>query len=92
MSVFAAAAVICASMMPPRKVLQVSKLSDAGGQYILILTSECGHVRTARPQTLAHMLGWEALLIDVTKRLRCSKCGARGGCSLNVRPETKRDG
>jgi hypothetical protein len=79
------------SMMPPRPPLTVVKLSDHFGQYVLTLKCECGHTRTAQPQTLAGLMGWDALLADVVKRLRCSKCGRRG-CTATVRPETKRDG
>jgi hypothetical protein len=78
-------------MMPPRPALNIVKLSDHFGQYILTIQCECGHTRTARPQTLAAIAGWDALLADVLKRLRCSRCGKRRN-SATVRPETKRDG
>jgi hypothetical protein len=78
-------------MMPPRPPLTVVRLSDHFGQYVLTLTCECGHTRTSQPQTLASLAGWDALLADVAKRLRCSHCGKRV-CSVTVRPETKRDG
>jgi hypothetical protein len=80
-----------AFMMPPRKTPTVIRLSDNFGQYVLILKCECGHVRTAQPRTLAGLAGWDALLSDVVKRLRCSQCGKRR-CTADVRPETKRDG
>jgi hypothetical protein len=50
---------------------------DHFGQYGLNLKCECGHTRTAQPQTLAVLAGWNALLADVVKRLRCSQCGRR---------------
>jgi hypothetical protein len=78
-------------MMPPRAPLTVVKLSDHFGQYVLTLKCECGHTRTAQPQTFAAIAGWDALLVEVLKRLRCSKCGGHK-CSVTVRPETKRDG
>jgi hypothetical protein len=78
-------------MIPPRPPLNIVKLSDNFGQYVLTLKCECGHTRTAQPQTLAALAGWDALLADVVKRLRCSHCGKRQ-CSATVRPETKRDG
>jgi hypothetical protein len=56
-----------------------------------MLKCECGHMRTAQPQMLAGLAGWDALLADVVKRLRCSQCGRRR-CSVTVRAETKRDG
>ena len=77
-------------MMPPRKPLTVVKLSDQGGQYVLTLTCECGHIRQAKPQTLAAIAGWDAPLAEVIKRLRCSRCGARK-CGATVGHETKRD-
>jgi hypothetical protein len=64
-------------MMPPRLPLTVVKLSDHFGQYVLTLKCECGHTRTAQPQTLAGLAGWDALLADVMKRLRCSQCAPR---------------
>ena len=55
-------------MMPPRPPLNVIKLSDHFGQYVLTISCECGHTRTARPQTLARFAGgWDALLVDVVK-------------------------
>jgi hypothetical protein len=78
-------------MMPPRSPLTVIRLSDHFGQYVLVLQCECGHARTAQPQTLAAIAGWDALMADVVKRLRCSQCGRRR-CSATVRHETKRDG
>ncbi len=78
-------------MMPPRAPLNVVKLSDHFGQYVLTLRCECGHTRVARPETLARLASWDATLTEVVKRLRCSKCGTRR-CSAFVRPETKRDG
>ena len=78
-------------VIPPRPLVAVVRLSDHFGQYVLILKCECGHTRTAQPQTLAALAGWDALLADVVKRLRCSRCGRRL-CSVTVRPETKRDG
>jgi len=81
-------------MMPPRKPLTVVKLSDHGGQYRLLLKcQQCEHVREAHPEVFARLAGgWEAPLASVLKRLRCSKCGARGRCSATPRHETKRDG
>jgi hypothetical protein len=77
-------------MMPPRPPLTVVKLSDHFGQYVLTLTCSCGHARSAQPQTLARIAGWDSRLSDVVRRLRCSKCGKRQA-QVSVRPETKRD-
>lgn len=78
-------------MMPPRQPLHVVKLSDHGGQYVLILKcGHCGHWREARPETFARIVGWEAPLAMVLERLRCSMCQARR-CTATVRREIKRD-
>jgi len=84
-------ATFASPMMPPRPPVNVVKLSDHGGQFVLTVKCACGHARTAQPQTLARFAGWDALLVDVVKRMRCSRCDARN-CSISVRPETKRDG
>jgi hypothetical protein len=34
-----------------------------------------GHSRTAQPRTLAALVVFDALLADVVKSLRCSRCG-----------------
>jgi hypothetical protein len=78
-------------MMPPRSPLTVDRLADHFGQYVLILKCACGHSRIAQPQTLARLAGWDALLTEVVRRLRCSQCGKRK-CTATVRPEMKRDG
>jgi hypothetical protein len=69
----------------------VVKLSDHGGQDVLILTCECGYTRATQPHAIAARVGWEALLTDVVKRMRCGRCRKRA-CSVTVRRETKRDG
>jgi hypothetical protein len=78
-------------MIPPRPALQIVKLSDNFGQYVITLSCTCGHSRTAAPRTLAALAGWDEHLAEVVKRMRCSRCGERS-CSYKVRPETKRDG
>lgn len=81
-----------AGMMPPRQLLTVVKLSDHGGQYVLMLKcSHCGHTREARPELFARLAGWETPLAIVLERLRCSQCGARRA-TATVRRQTKRDG
>jgi hypothetical protein len=79
-----------APMMPPRSPLEVEKLSDHGGQYVVHLACKCGHTRQARPETLAALSGWDCKLDVVVKRLRCSKCGKRQ-CTATIRHELKRD-
>jgi hypothetical protein len=61
----------------PRQPLKVTKLSDEFGQYSILLKCECGHTMKAVPKTFANVAGWDALLIDVVKRLRCSKCNKK---------------
>jgi hypothetical protein len=61
----------------PRNQLKVEKLSDEFGQYTILLKCACGHTRKAIPKTFANMAGWDALLVDVVKRLRCSKCNQK---------------
>jgi len=80
-------------MMPrDRQPLNVVKLSDYGGQYMLVLKcSKCGHSREARPNVFARFAGWDAPLASVLQRLRCSKCSARR-CTATARREMKRDG
>jgi len=61
-----------------RRGFKVEKLSDEFGQYDLYLKCEaCGHERRVVPKSLANVCGWDAKLDDVTRRLRCSKCGER---------------
>jgi hypothetical protein len=57
--------------------LPIGKLSDEFGQYLIVLSCACGHVRQAYPKTLATISGWDARLEDVVRRMRCSKCGEK---------------
>jgi hypothetical protein len=61
-------------MMPPRQAQNVVRLADHGGDYVLLLKCACGHTRRTGPHLLAHVFGWQALLSEVTKKLRCSSC------------------
>ena len=63
--------------------LQIDRLSDEFGQYQIVLTCSCGHRRECYPVTLARIAGWDARLVDVAKRMRCSKCG-RKDCVATV--------
>ncbi len=72
--------------------LTVTKLSDHGGQFILTLKcGHCGHLREAQPVVFARIVGWEATLESVLRRLRCSVCGANR-CTATVHRPHKRDG
>ncbi len=65
-------------------VFKVQKLGDEFGQYTLALKCTlCGHEREADPHALGRLCGWNALLDDVAKRLRCSKCGGKD-CKLRA--------
>jgi hypothetical protein len=68
---------------------QVDKLGDEFGQYTLILKCDkCGHERITQPTMLGMLCGWDARLIDVAKRMRCSQCDAKQ-CSLRAVPPRK---
>jgi hypothetical protein len=67
--------------------LNVTKLSDEFGQYLIVLLCACGHVRQAYPKTLAEVAGWNAKLEDVVRRMRCAKCGEKK-CSAKALPLT----
>jgi len=54
--------------------IQVTRLNDDFGQYVILLSCACGHIRECTPHTLAAFAGWDALLADVVRRMRCSKC------------------
>jgi hypothetical protein len=65
---------------------KVEKLSDEFGQYILILKCEsCLRERRTTPNIIAHILGWDARLSDVARRMRCAICGAKK-CSVRTVP------
>lgn len=62
--------------MSPRQPLNVTKLYDHGGQYVLMIKcAKCRHSREARPETFARLTGWETPLGAILERLRCCKCG-----------------
>ena len=70
---------------------QIDRLSDEFGQYVIYLACACGHERRCEPRTLANIAGWDARLVDVAKRMRCSKCQRRG-CRARVVPLRKSGG
>ena len=60
------------------RLLNVRKLSDRKGNYILFLKCrKCEHYRYAPPQTFVSLLGEHATLEAVAARLRCSRCSAK---------------
>jgi hypothetical protein len=65
---------------PPK----TSKLSDWRRGYALITACrQCKHSRRTEPAALAKLLGWEAPLMVVAARLRCSNCFAKD-CEIQV--------
>jgi hypothetical protein len=67
---------------------KLEKLSDEFGQYVLILKCGCClRERCTTPNMIAHIMGWDAKLVDVARRMRCSTCGARQ-CSARAVPVT----
>jgi hypothetical protein len=61
-----------------RRDFKVQRLSDEFGQYVLMMKcAGCAHERRAHPNLLARFCGWDAKLVDLEKRLRCSKCGKK---------------
>jgi hypothetical protein len=72
----------------PRE-FKVIRLCDEFGQYLLMLKCQsCGHERSAYPSSLANFCGWDATLVNVEKRMRCSTCGKRA-CRLRAVPVQK---
>jgi hypothetical protein len=66
----------------------VEKLSDEFGQYLLILKcGSCLRERRTTPNLIAHICGWDARLVDVARRMRCSTCSAKQ-CSARAVPVT----
>lgn len=71
---------VCRMHRPPK----TSKLADWRTGYALIIACRsCKHTRRTDPQSLAKLLGWDAPLIVVTARLRCSNCYAKD-CEIQV--------
>jgi hypothetical protein len=66
---------------------QIDKLADEFGQYLILVECPCGHTRRCHPRTFAAMVGWDARLADVVRRLRCSKCNAKN-CTARAVPLT----
>jgi ribosomal protein S27E len=68
----------------------IKKLSDRFADYDLkIRCRKCQHERLTEPHALAKLLGWETTLESAAKRMRCSKCNARGECELIPLIQTK---
>lgn len=69
---------------PMPREFRVEKLSDEFGQYVLILKcGSCLRERRTTPNMIARITGWDARLVDVAKRMRCSTCGAKA-CSARA--------
>jgi hypothetical protein len=67
-----------------RRPLNIEKLSDRFGDYVLLITCrKCKHARRSEPHALAKLLGRDASLEKVAARLRCSNCGTKD-CTLTT--------
>jgi hypothetical protein len=79
-------------MMSHRQPLNVVKLSDHGGQYVLTINAATVAMDAMRSLRHSHALpGRKTPLAPVLERLQCFNCG---GCRATgtVRRETRRDG
>ena len=57
----------------------VKRLEDRFFDYVLVINCpKCGHERRADPVALAQIVGASAIIADVMKRMRCTKCQAKG--------------
>ena len=62
----------------PFPLTKVRYLSDYQGAFALSVSCTlCHHERAITAQSLAHRAGKDALVSDVMKRLRCSRCNSR---------------
>ena len=62
----------------PFPISKVRYLSDYQGAFSLSVSCRnCQHERAIPAQSLAHRAGKTALVCDVVKRLRCSRCDSR---------------
>jgi hypothetical protein len=51
---------------------KIDKLRDEFGQYTLMLKCDgCLRERRTTPNMIAHIMGWDARLADVARRMRC---------------------
>jgi len=70
---------VCAARCRGMGVLpHIKKLDDAVGHFLVQITCKCGAQRIADPEALARLCGASATLEAVGRRMRCSKCGAKG--------------
>lgn len=56
------------------------RLSDYGGNFVLSVLCQnptCRHERAIPAAALARRAGRDAFVVDVVKRLRCSRCNRR---------------
>jgi len=61
-----------------RTLPHIKKLDDALGHFRVRITCACGAARECEPEALARIAGPSATLESVSRRMRCSKCGAKG--------------
>jgi len=55
------------------------RLNDDLGHFRVRIAYKCGTARECAPEALARIVEPSATLESVSKRTRCSKCGAKGG-------------
>jgi hypothetical protein len=69
--------------------LEIKLLRDEFGQYELILKCEsCLRERRTTPHMVANICGWDSLLEDVVRRMRCSVCGKKK-CTARAVPRVQ---
>jgi hypothetical protein len=61
-----------------RVLTHIKKLDDCFGQFLVRVICDCGACREIEPEALARLCGSSATLESVGKRMRCSKCEAKG--------------
>lgn len=65
-------------------LLHIKKLDDGLGHFLVRITCRRGAHRIADPKAITRLCGPSATLETVGKRMRCSKCGAKGAEVLAV--------
>jgi len=61
-----------------RVLAHVKKLDDALAHFRIRIICRCGAQRECEPQALVNLVGPSATLEAIGRRMRCSKCGAKG--------------